>query len=141
MQERILTPSQVAQILQIHQFTVLKYIKQGKIKASKIGRVYRIRESDLENFLDQSSSSVTKKVEAGDNEISKSKNKNKKTKKIKKPVKSSDREISDKNEKDEDSIEKETDEVELTISRIETIETTSQASPKHGGDDEYYILR
>ena len=49
---RILTPEQAAKILQIHPFTVLKYIRAGKIKCSKLGRIYRIRESDLEKFLD-----------------------------------------------------------------------------------------
>lgn len=53
--EEILTAEQVAQILQIHQFTVLKFIKQGKLKASKLGRVYRIRRSDVEKFLDNQS--------------------------------------------------------------------------------------
>lgn len=50
--DEILTSEQVAQILQIHPFTVLKFIKQGKLKASKLGRVYRIRKSDVEKFLD-----------------------------------------------------------------------------------------
>lgn len=50
--EEILTAEQVAQILQVHQFTVLKFIKQGKLKASKLGRVYRIRKSDVDAFLD-----------------------------------------------------------------------------------------
>mgnify|MGYP001127051562 CR=1 FL=1 len=54
MQEKLLTPDQVAQILQVHPFTILKFIKQGRLKASKLGRVYRIRESDLENFLNES---------------------------------------------------------------------------------------
>jgi excisionase family DNA binding protein len=53
MDETILTPDQVAQILQIHPFTVLKFIKQGKLKASKLGRVYRIRKSDVDAFLDE----------------------------------------------------------------------------------------
>ncbi len=56
MQEKILTPEQVAEILQIHQYTVLKFIKQGKLQASKLGRVYRIKESDVEAFLDEASS-------------------------------------------------------------------------------------
>ncbi len=60
MQERILTPEQVAQILQIHQFTVLKLIKQGRLKASKLGRVYRIKESDVELFLEESSKTYQK---------------------------------------------------------------------------------
>lgn len=50
--EEILTADQVAQILQVHPFTVLKFIKQGKLKASKLGRVYRIRRSDVDGFLD-----------------------------------------------------------------------------------------
>lgn len=49
---RILTAEQAAKILQIHPFTVLKYIRAGKLKSSKLGRIYRIRESDLEKFLD-----------------------------------------------------------------------------------------
>ncbi len=47
-----MTAEQVAQILQVHPFTVLKFIKQGKLKASKLGRVYRIRKSDVDSFLD-----------------------------------------------------------------------------------------
>ena len=50
--EEILTADQVAKILQVHPFTVLKFIKQGKLKASKLGRVYRIRRSDVDEFLD-----------------------------------------------------------------------------------------
>jgi excisionase family DNA binding protein len=53
MDEKILTPDQVAQILQVHPFTVLKFIKQGKLRASKLGRVYRIRHSDVMKFLDE----------------------------------------------------------------------------------------
>ena len=52
MQEQILTVEQVAQILQIHPFTVLKFIKQGKLVAAKLGRVYRIRSQDLDGFLE-----------------------------------------------------------------------------------------
>ncbi|MBU2523986.1 helix-turn-helix domain-containing protein [Patescibacteria group bacterium] len=50
--EKIFTPDQVGKMLQIHPFTVLKYIKQGKLKGSKIGRVYRIKESNIDRFLD-----------------------------------------------------------------------------------------
>jgi excisionase family DNA binding protein len=52
MEETILTVEQVAQILQVHPFTVLKFIKQGKLKAAKLGRVYRIRRSEVDRFLD-----------------------------------------------------------------------------------------
>lgn len=53
--EKLLTTEQVAGILQVHPFTVLKYIKTGKIKAIKLGRVWRIRESDVEAFLEERS--------------------------------------------------------------------------------------
>ena len=53
MQERILTAEQVAKILQVHIHTVLKYIKEGKLKGMKLGRVYRIKESDVGKFLEE----------------------------------------------------------------------------------------
>lgn len=49
--EKYLTSEQVASILQVHQFTVLKYLKNGTLEGVKIGRVYRIKESDVEKFL------------------------------------------------------------------------------------------
>jgi len=51
--DQIYTTEQVAKLLQIHPLTVLKYIKAGKLRAIKLGRVYRIRESALQKFLDQ----------------------------------------------------------------------------------------
>jgi excisionase family DNA binding protein len=52
MQDRIMTPEQVAKMLQLHPFTILNYIKQGKLRGAKLGRVYRIRESDVNQFLE-----------------------------------------------------------------------------------------
>lgn len=49
--ERYLTSEQVADLLQVHQFTVLKYLKSGRLPGIKIGRMYRIKESDVEKFL------------------------------------------------------------------------------------------
>ena len=60
MDEKILTPDQVALILQVHPFTVLKFIKQGKLRASKLGRVYRIRQSDVGRFLDEGEATSAK---------------------------------------------------------------------------------
>lgn len=61
MDEKILTPDQVAQILQVHPFTVLKFIKQGKLRASRLGRVYRIRQSDVMKFLDEQEAAAASK--------------------------------------------------------------------------------
>lgn len=53
--QKIYTPEQVASMLQLHPLTVTKYIKMGKLKASKIGRIYRIGEEDVKVFLDEMS--------------------------------------------------------------------------------------
>jgi len=53
--DKLLTSEQVSKILQVHPFTVLKYIKAGKLKGIKLGRVWRIRESDVERFLEERS--------------------------------------------------------------------------------------
>ncbi|MBN1494326.1 helix-turn-helix domain-containing protein [Candidatus Peregrinibacteria bacterium] len=55
MPEKLLTSGQVAQILQVHPLTVLKYIKAGKLKGIKLGRVWRFREKDVEQFLEDRS--------------------------------------------------------------------------------------
>lgn len=53
MNDPVLTVDDAAKVLHLHPFTVLKLIKAKKLKASKIGRVYRIRESAIEDFLDR----------------------------------------------------------------------------------------
>ena len=50
--ENFFTTEQVANILQVHPFTILKFIKQGKLKGIKLGRVYRIKESEVQAFLE-----------------------------------------------------------------------------------------
>ena len=58
--EQYLTSEQVAKQLQVHPFTVLKYLKSGKLKGVKIGRMYRIKESDVEKFLERISTTDVK---------------------------------------------------------------------------------
>lgn len=53
MRDPIMTVEEAAQALHLHPFTVLKLIKNKKLAASKIGRVYRIRESAIEDFLNK----------------------------------------------------------------------------------------
>lgn len=45
------TPEQVAEKLQMSVRTVWKYIREGQMPASKIGRGYRISEEQLERFM------------------------------------------------------------------------------------------
>lgn len=53
MIEKFFTTEQVASILQVHPFTILKFIKEGKLRGVKLGRVYRIKESDVHEFLER----------------------------------------------------------------------------------------
>lgn len=46
------TPQEAAALLKLNTQTVWKYIRAGQLRASRIGRVYRIRETDLEQLLD-----------------------------------------------------------------------------------------
>lgn len=53
MDEKFLTTEQVAGILQVHPYTILKFVKEGKLKGVKLGRVYRILESDVRRFIEE----------------------------------------------------------------------------------------
>jgi len=48
---QIYTTEEVLKILKISKVTLYKLIKEGKIKAKKVGRSYRFLKSELENFL------------------------------------------------------------------------------------------
>jgi len=50
--KNLLTPEQVAGILQIHVLTVYSYIRRGKLDAVRLGRSYRIIPEDLEIFIE-----------------------------------------------------------------------------------------
>ena len=47
----ILTPQEVAEYLQITPDTVYRYIREGKLVASKLGRHYRIPKENVELLL------------------------------------------------------------------------------------------
>ena len=52
MVQKLLTPEEVAEALRLHHLTILKFIRNKKLKSIKLGRVYRIKETDLNDFLD-----------------------------------------------------------------------------------------
>lgn len=52
--EKLFTIEEIANILRVHTRTVTRYIESKKLKASKIGE-WRIRESDLNSFLEKTS--------------------------------------------------------------------------------------
>ncbi len=50
--DNLLTPEQVAGVLQVHVLTVYNYIRQGKLDAIRLGRSYRIIPKDLTSFIE-----------------------------------------------------------------------------------------
>ena len=47
----VLTPEQAAEYLQVNRETVYRYIREGKLVASKLGRTYRVPRRSLELLL------------------------------------------------------------------------------------------
>jgi len=52
----VMTPEQVAEYLQVVTRTIYRMIERGDLKATKIGRVYRIRKEDVDSYLRETSS-------------------------------------------------------------------------------------
>ncbi len=59
--DKLLTLKEAAQILRVSERTIMRYLKSGKLKGSKLGQ-WRIKESDLENFLRESSNDRKRKI-------------------------------------------------------------------------------
>ena len=51
MEQDIYTADQVAEILNLHPKTVRRFIRQGNLNARKVGKQWRVMESDLKLFL------------------------------------------------------------------------------------------
>jgi excisionase family DNA binding protein len=49
--KEIMTPEQVAEYLQLNKETVYRYIREGKLVASRLGRSYRIPKANVDLFL------------------------------------------------------------------------------------------
>jgi len=50
---RLLTVNEVADLLRISRMTVYRLIKEGQIAALRVGRSYRLREDDVDDYLSQ----------------------------------------------------------------------------------------
>lgn len=48
----LLTPMQVAQRLRISRFTVMDYLRKGRLRGVKLERSWRVREEDLQAFIE-----------------------------------------------------------------------------------------
>lgn len=49
--DRFLTVAEVAERLRVHPITVRRHIKAGRLRAVRVGRAVRVRESDLEAYV------------------------------------------------------------------------------------------
>ncbi|MCL0080562.1 excisionase family DNA-binding protein [Dehalococcoidia bacterium] len=49
--KEIMTPEQVADYLQLSKDTIYRYIREGKLTASRLGRDYRIPKENMDLFL------------------------------------------------------------------------------------------
>lgn len=60
MSDKVLTPEQVAERLQIVPKTVYRWLNDGRLEGVKLGRLWRVREDDLEAFLQAASNQAHK---------------------------------------------------------------------------------
>lgn len=49
--ERLLTVSEVASAMRVSNMTVYRLIKSGQLSAIRVGKNYRIRESEVDRYL------------------------------------------------------------------------------------------
>jgi excisionase family DNA binding protein len=49
--ERLLTPEDVAERLQLSVWTILDYLRKGHLRGVKLQRQWRVREVDLQAFI------------------------------------------------------------------------------------------
>jgi excisionase family DNA binding protein len=52
----LLTPDEAAKILKVNVRTVTNLIRSGELKGIKVGRIWRIREKDLEEYISRGGS-------------------------------------------------------------------------------------
>jgi len=50
--EKLLTLKETAKVLRVSERTIMRYLKSGKLKASRVGQ-WRIKQSDLNKFLEK----------------------------------------------------------------------------------------
>lgn len=52
-EDEIMTVSEVAEYLKISEVTTYKFVQEGKIPGFKIGRHWRVKRSDLAEFIEK----------------------------------------------------------------------------------------
>jgi len=54
IEDKLLTPPQVAKHLQVNERTVTQWLRRGHLRGFKIGKEWRVSARDLDEFLEQS---------------------------------------------------------------------------------------
>jgi excisionase family DNA binding protein len=54
---RLLTVAEVANVMRVSRMTVYRLIRRGQLKAIRVGRNYRVREQDLNEYLEAQATS------------------------------------------------------------------------------------
>jgi excisionase family DNA binding protein len=49
---RLLTVAEVATVIRVSRMTVYRLIRRGQLNAIRVGRNYRVKEDDLERYLE-----------------------------------------------------------------------------------------
>jgi excisionase family DNA binding protein len=49
--EKLYKAKEVSEILKLNEQTILRFIREGKLKAAKAGRQYLIKEQDIQAYL------------------------------------------------------------------------------------------
>lgn len=52
-EDRFLTVREVADLMRVSTMTVYRLIKAGELRAARVGRSYRLREVEVESYLDR----------------------------------------------------------------------------------------
>ena len=52
MEERLFSPEEVAERLGMSRYTIGEWLRSGRLKGRHIGRFWRVKESDLQAFID-----------------------------------------------------------------------------------------
>lgn len=64
-EDKLLTPPQVAERLQVNERTVTQWLRKGHLRGFKIGKEWRISARDLEAFLNGSANVPPRGDDAG----------------------------------------------------------------------------
>lgn len=65
MEDLFYTVQEVAELLKIHKSTVFAMIRGGKLKAIRIGRLWRVKKEELERMIADDSSGVLQEHRQG----------------------------------------------------------------------------